>query len=108
MDEFDCIYKYRNQYYIDLVKLSPQKTAFPTEYDMLCVEYHGVRRNFPRTKTIDRLLKKSPYIYSNIDDISDCYMFIFYNNGSEIGRIKYSDIAYPDHAVKLANEVMNG
>jgi hypothetical protein len=98
------MYKFQNQYYFDLVKMNPQKPLFPNEYDTLLVEYHGKTKEFPKNKSIDRFIRKSQFIYKGIDDISDVYTFVFFNKGVEVQRIKYSDIAYHDNAVKIANE----
>ena len=102
IDEF--LYYYKGQYYINMLKLECTKYKFPIEYDELVIEYKGIIRVFNKCKSIDRFIRKSNAVYAGIMDLNNNYILIFYNDGVEVTRIPYNDIAYPDSAVKIMNE----
>ena len=97
------LYLYKNQYYIDLLKFGCQKMDFPNVYDRIAIEYKCLRKEFCRSRIIDRFIKKSDSVYSGISALKNNYIIVFYDNGVEVARIPYNDIAYPEAAVRIMN-----
>ena len=77
---------------------------FPAAYDRIAIEYKGLRKEFGRSVSIDRFIRKSKSVYAGISSLKNNYIIVFYNNDSETARIPYNDIAYPDSAVRIMND----
>ena len=52
---------------------------------------------------MDKFIRKSNLVYAGIGELKNNYVLIFYNDGTEVARVPYNDIAYPDSAVKIMN-----
>ncbi len=97
------LYYYKGQYYIDMLKIECTKMIFPSDYDKMVIEYKGITRSFNRCKSIDKFIRKSNTVYAGIQNLKNNYILVFFNNGVEVARIPYNDIAYQDSAVKIMN-----
>ena len=98
------IYYYKNQYYINMLKMGCENISFPINYDKVVIEFKGLSKTFVKCKNIDKFIRKSNSIYKGIFKLKNNYILVFYNNDIELARIPYNDIAYPDSAVKIMNE----
>lgn len=95
------------QYYINLLSLETENYSFPKEYESLIIERRNVRNEFSRSKLTDRFIRKSTKIYKNINELEDNMVLIFIKGNTEVGRFLYNDIAYPDSAVKIMDEILS-
>ena len=98
------LYYYRGQYYVDLLRINSIQMRFPSDYDCVVAEYKGHERFFPRSKNLDRFIRKSASVYADIHNLSNNYELIFYKQNNEIIRIPYNDLAFPPNAVKIMND----
>ena len=98
------MYYYRGQYYVDLLRINSIQMRFPSDYDCVVAEYKGHERFFPRSKNLDRFIRKSASVYADIHNLSNNYELIFYKQNNEIIRIPYNDLAFPPNAVKIMND----
>ena len=97
------MYFYSGQYYINLIKIKCKKQKFPTAYDRMVIEYKGISKSYLKCKSIDKFIRKSNVVYDGINYLKNSYTLVFYYQNSEVARIPYNDIAYPDAAVKIMN-----
>ncbi|MEE3494335.1 MAG: hypothetical protein VZR06_04185 [Butyrivibrio sp.] len=95
---------YKNLYYINLLSLGVKELKKPAVYDKMIVKYKGKIKEFPKAKSIDKFLRKSIYVYSNIESLNDLYSLSFISEGKEVLNFVYKDIAYPENASKIMNE----
>lgn len=92
---------YKNQYYINLLKMGTIKTSFPAFYDELIICYNEVSMSFYKSKDIDRFIRKSHEIYKDIEELDNNYLLIFRYKNKDVYKVFYNDIAYPDSAVEI-------
>ncbi|MBQ8982204.1 MAG: hypothetical protein IJ079_01345 [Lachnospiraceae bacterium] len=97
---------YKNQYYIDYLKKETQRITFPANYDTLVIKYNGKERIIPRSKEIDKFIRKSNLVYKYMEKLDNNYVLIFVDKGVETARVIYNDIAYPDSAVQIMNAII--
>lgn len=95
---------YKGQYYIELLKIGAKKMKFPVDYEKVVIQYKGVTKSYPKSKIIDKFIRKSTIVYEGIFELKNNYTLIFYDKDSEVARVPYNDIAYPEAAVKIMNE----
>lgn len=102
--EKGIMYKQSNQYYFELKEKETFKPEFPTEYDMLIVEYRNSSWAIPRNKLVDRFIRKSVQVDKEINKNEDKYTLKFLLGGKEIFIIPYDDVSYPENAVKIMSD----
>lgn len=100
------MYKKYELYYFTIPVSETYEPDFPKEFDTLIVEHFDTIREVPRNKLVDRFLRKSKRIYTQIEKNQDLYTLRFILNGKEIYSILYNDIGYPENAVEIMNEVL--
>lgn len=98
------MFKVGNQYYFDLLKQGCITPSFPEEYDSLIVSYHGYRKQFQRTKLIDKFIRKSVKIYDRIEELNNNFELDFYQGEESVFKIYYNVMAYPENAVKILTD----
>ena len=106
MVENGIMFKQFDQYYFEIPVEETFKPEFPTEYDTVVIEYFDSKWYIPRSKIIDRFIRKSRRVYNQIDRMGDKYMLVFLLNGKEVYAIPYSDIGYPENAVKIMSDII--
>lgn len=95
-----------NQYYFKVAESETFKPNFPTEYDTLVIEYLDLMWSVPRSKVIDKFIRKSIWVYDKIDKVADKYILRFFLNEKEVYMIPYNDVSYPENAVKIMSDVI--
>ena len=101
------MFKHNVQYYFTIPEEETFIPKFPKEYDTLVIENPNFKQSVPRNKLIDRFIRKSHRVYSKIDTCPDVYVLKFLLNGKEVYTILYSDIGYPESAVRIMrNEIL--
>lgn len=100
--------KHYSKYYINLLSLKTEPYSFPTEYDRLIIEQKKKRFEYDRTKVIDRFIRKSTKVYKCINELDHNWVLVFMKDNEEAGRYLYNDIAYPESAVRIMNELIKG
>lgn len=93
-----------DQYYFAATENETFKPEFPTEYDTLVIEYFDSIWSVPRNKVVDRFIRKSTRIHKQIYKSEDCFMLRFLLNGKDVYAIPYSDVCYPENAVKIMSD----
>jgi hypothetical protein len=94
------------QYYINLLSCETKTYTFPSEYDSLIIEKNDHKYKFNKTTTLDRFIRKSTKVYKHIDKLDYNFVLVFMKDNVEIGRYLYNDIAYPESAVKIMDEIL--
>ena len=106
----DCLvkkgvmFKKYDQYYFEMTADETFKPEFPTEYDVLIIEYFNSKWSIPRNKVIDRFIRKSTRVHNQIYKEEDKYILKFLLDGREIYTIPYNDVGYPESAVKIMSD----
>lgn len=95
---------YKGQYYVDLLKVGTKRMKFPVDYEKVIIQYKEVAKSYPKSKIIDKFIRKSNIVYKGISELKNNYILVFYDKDSVVARVPYNDIAYPDAAVKIMNE----
>lgn len=98
------MFKQNDQYYFKMIENESYKPEFPTEFDILVIEYFNSNWSIPRNKVIDRFIRKSTRVYNHINKDEDKYILRFLLKGKEIYSIPYNDISYPENAVKIMSD----
>lgn len=98
------MFKQSNQYYFKVAENETFKPEFPIEYDTLIIEHLSSKWSMTRNKTIDRFIRKSTWVYNQIDKNEDKYILRFLLKGKEIYTIPYDDTGYPENAVKIMSD----
>ena len=98
------MFKKYDQYYFEMPENETLKPEFPTEYDVLIIEYFDSRWSIPRNKLIDRFIRKSTRVHNQIYKEEDKYILKFLLDGRKIYTIPYNDISYPENAVKIMSD----
>jgi len=93
-----------NQYYFTIPIQETFEPDFPKEFDTLIVEHFDSRWIIPKNKTVDRFIRKSKWIYKEIDKSNNKYVLRFMLEGREIYTIPYDDIGYPENAVSIMSD----
>ena len=99
--------EHSGQYYINLLSLETESYSFPSEYDILIIEKNTKRFVISRTNAIDRFIRKSSKVYKHIDELNNNFVLVFMKNNVEVGRYLYNDIAYPESAVRIMDELIH-
>lgn len=102
--EKGIMFKQYDQYYFEMTADEIFKPEFPTEYDTLIIEYCNLSWSVPRNKVTDRFIRKCTWVGKQIDKNEDSYILKFILNGKVIYAIPYSDISYPEKAVKIMSD----
>ncbi|MCH5345428.1 MAG: hypothetical protein J1E64_15515 [Acetatifactor sp.] len=102
--EEGIMFKKNDLYYFEIPKSETFKPEFPIEYDTLIVEHSNSKWLIPRNKVIDRFIRKSSWVYNQINRNEDNYILRFLFQGREIYTIPYNDIGYPENAVKIMSD----
>lgn len=95
------MYKKYNQYYFKIKENESFTPQFPSVYDTLIIEYLDLKWSLPRNKIIDKFIRKSTQVYSQINNNEEKYTLRFLFEGKEIYAIPYDDINYPENAVRI-------
>ncbi len=74
------------------------------DWDFGFVDYFDSSWSLPRNRNIDRFIRKSTWVYNQIDKSEYKYMLRFLLRGKEIYAIAYNDICYPENAVKIMSD----
>lgn len=82
------------------------KPNFPQEFDVLIIDYFEETCTIKRNKVIDKFLRKSNKVYKRIENYYDKYTLRFLLDGKEIYKFYYSDVGYPEKAVKLMKSIL--
>lgn len=98
------MFKYKEQYYFNIPIEQTFRPNFPGEFNALSIEYRNNTWILQRNKTIDRFVRKSTWVYNQVDQCDDRCILRFILNGREIYQIAYSDIAYPESAVRIMSD----
>lgn len=98
------MFKRYGQYYFSAPKEETFKPKFPKEYDTLIIEYFNSSWSMPKSKIIDRFIRKSVWVNHQIFKSEDNYILKFLSGGKEIFDIPYNDISYPESAVKIMSD----
>ena len=72
------IYYYKNQYYINMLKMGCENISFPINYDKVVIEFKGLSKTFVKCKNIDKFIRKSNSIYKGIFKLKNNYILVFY------------------------------
>lgn len=104
--EKGIMFKKFDQFYFELAEKETFKPEFPTEYDTLIIEYSNFNWSIPRSKVIDRFIRKSTRVYNQIDKYEDKYILKFLLDGRVAYTIPYNDISYPENAAKIMSDVI--
>ena len=100
--------KHFSQYCINLLSLETEAYSFPAEYDSLVIAQNSKRYEYSRTQAIDRFIRKSTKVYKHIDELDHNWILVFMKDNVEVGRYLYNDIAYPESAVRIMDELIKG
>ncbi|WP_026512839.1 DUF6896 domain-containing protein [Butyrivibrio sp. LB2008] len=100
----NIVFVYKNQYYINLLSIGAKELKRPETYDKMIVRYKDRIKEFPKTKSIDKFLRKSTNVYSDIESLGNLYFLSFFLDGTEVGSFVYRDIAFPETAAKIMND----
>ena len=98
--------KHMGQYYINLLTCETETYSFPSQYDSLIIEKCNHRYKLNKTNGVDRFIRKSTKVYKHIDKLDFNLILVFVKDNVEIGRYFYNDIAYPEPAVKIMDELL--
>jgi len=98
------MYKQYDQYYFKIPDDKTFKPDFPEEFDILIVEHFESKWSIPRNKVIDRFLRKSRWVYNQIDKNENKYILRFILKDKELYTIPYDDVGYPENAVKIMSD----
>ncbi|MDE7206865.1 MAG: hypothetical protein K2N90_06880 [Lachnospiraceae bacterium] len=102
--ENGIMFKRNNQYYFAMAADETFKPEFPAEYDTLIVESSNLSWSIPRSKVIDRFIRKSTQVHNQINDMEDKYLLKFLLGDKEVYSIPYNDICYSENAVKIMSD----
>lgn len=100
------MYKSAGQYYFNLIKLETIEYKFPEDYDFVIIQSRSGQKRIPRSKALDRFIRKSTVVYKYIDRLEENSILIFVDNGEEKGRFLYNADAYPKAAVSIMNDIL--
>ena len=98
------MFKKYDQYYFETPAKETYKPEFPAEFDTLIIEYFNSYWSIPRNKIVERFIRKSTWIYNQINKEDDKYILKFLLNGKEVYAIPYNDVCYPENAVKIMSD----
>ena len=98
------MFKKYDQYYFETPVKETYKPEFPAEFDTLIIEYFNSHWSIPRNKIVERFIRKSTWIYNQINKEEDKYILKFLLKGKEVYVIPYNDICYPENAVKIMSD----
>lgn len=98
------MFEQNGQYYFSIPEEETFIPTFPEQYDTLVIEYFDSKWSMPRNKVIDRFIRKSRRVYNQIYTTEDKYILRFFLEEQEISAIPYSDICYPETAVKIMSD----
>ena len=102
--EEGLFYKYKNQYYINLLKLGTKANDIPKEYDVMKASFGGKKREFLKSEAIDRFLEKASVVYKEVENLKNNYVLEFYYKGRLNAQLLYNNIAYYDKAVEIMDK----
>lgn len=91
-------------YYYTIAKKDTFIPQFSEDYDTLTIEYFDDKWSIPRSKIIDRFLRKSIWICNQIYLSKNSYMLKFLLEGRVIYSLPYDDINYPESAIKIMSD----
>lgn len=100
------MYEKYGLYYFSITETELIKPDFPQEFDVLIIDYFEETCTIKRNKVIDRFLRKSNKVYKGIENYYDKYTLRFLLDGKEIYKFYYSDVGYPEKAVKLMKSIL--
>lgn len=95
-----------DQYYFTIPFSETFEPYFPKEFDTLVIEHFDSKWIVEKNKLVDRFLRKSRRVYKQIEKSENLYTLRFLLNGKEIYSIPYSDIGYPENAIKVMDEIL--
>lgn len=91
-------------YHYTIVKEDTFIPQFPEDYDTITIEYFDNKWSIPRSKIIDRFLRKSNRICNQIYINKNSYILKFFLEGRVIYSLPYDDINYPESAIKIMSD----
>lgn len=97
---------YKGQYYPDLLKKETMHTCFPAVFDTMVINYFDKKLECPRTKLVDRFIRKSKIVYKYIEELENNVVLEFLDNGKVVAKILYNDAAYQDSAVEIMKALL--
>lgn len=100
------MYEKYGLYYFLIMETELIKPNFPQEFDVLIIDYFEETCTIKRNKVIDKFLRKSNKVYKRIENYYDKYTLRFLLDGKEIYKFYYSDVGYPEKAVKLMKSIL--
>ena len=98
------MFKKYDQYYFETPVKETYKPEFPAEFDTLIIEYFNSHWSIPRNKIVERFIRKSTWIYNQINKEEDKYILKFLLKGKEVYVIPYNDICYPENAIRIMTD----
>lgn len=102
--EEGIMFRKGEHYYFQIPKNETFEPRFPKEFDTLVVKYHDSTWSISRNKVIDKFIRKSRWVYNQIDKNEDRYILKFMLDGAEVYSILYDDTGYPESAIKIMSD----
>lgn len=102
--ENKVMFKKYNQYYFNINEFETYKPKFPKEFDHLLIECRNNKWILLRDKLVDRFIRKSVMVQKKLEKSSEIYILTFLKENEHIYKVYYSDISYPESAVKIMSD----
>ena len=93
-----------NLYYFTVPDNEMFRPDFPKEYDTLIIENCYNKWMLPRTKQIDKFIRKSNRVHSEVFNHLNVYILRFYLKEKEVYSIPYDDVCYPENAIEIMTD----
>lgn len=98
------MYLWNGKYYYTIPLNETFKPHFPKEFDSVVIEYFDKRWQLKKNKEIERFIRKSTYVYQNIEKNPYKYVLKFMQGDDIIYTIPYDDVSYPENAVIIMSD----
>lgn len=108
--QYDCavssgiMYQKNELYYFVIPESEMFKPKFPEVYDTVIISKGGLSAKISRNKTFEKFVRKSNKVWNNSGISAERYNLEFFEKGILTYCIAYSDITFPEGAVKIMNE----
>lgn len=98
------MYYFNGRYYYTIPLEQTFKPQFPDKYDSIIIEYFNDKWQILRNKEINRFVRKSTYVYKDIEKNPYKYVLKFMQGNDNVYTIPYNDISYPENAVIIMSD----
>ena len=98
------MFKHKEQYYFTIAADETFVPSFPEKFDTLKIEHFNEIWRLPKNAIVERFLRKSVWVWNQVQNNKNKYILKFFLLGKEIYHIAYDDIGYPESAIRIMSD----